>query len=74
MTAEWMRAIEARLTIVETRNAVEEVHRVNVETRLNAIEDTLKWLVRLILGAFVLGLVAYALRGGFAPLGSGALN
>jgi len=65
MTEEWMRAIEARLTIVETRNAVEEVHRVNVENRLNAIEDSLKWLVRLILGAFVLALVAYGLRGGF---------
>jgi hypothetical protein len=65
MTEDWMRAIEARLTIVETRNAVEEVHRINVETRLNAIEDSLKWLVRLILGAFVLALVAYALKGGF---------
>ncbi|WP_425090485.1 hemolysin XhlA family protein [Tropicimonas sp. S265A] len=65
MTEDWKRAIEARLTIVETRNAVEEVHRVNVENRLNSIEDSLKWLVRLILGAFVLALVAYALKGGF---------
>lgn len=68
MTEDWMRAIEARLTMVETRNAVEEVHRVNVENRLNAIEGSLNWLVRLILGAFVLALVAYALKGGFGPL------
>jgi hypothetical protein len=67
MTDDWIREIETRLTIVETRNAVEEVHRVNVENRLNAIEDSLKWLVRLILGAFVLALVAFALKGGFNP-------
>ncbi|SPJ22373.1 hemolysin XhlA family protein [Palleronia abyssalis] len=66
MNEDWMRAIERRLNIVETRNAVEDVHRGNVETRLTAIEDTLKWLVRLILGALILGIVAYALSGGFA--------
>ncbi|MDJ0859256.1 MAG: hemolysin XhlA family protein [Dinoroseobacter sp.] len=68
MTQEWQRAIEARLTVLETRNAVEEVHRVNVESRLNAIEDSLKWLVRLILGAFVLAIVAFALKGGFGTV------
>lgn len=68
MTNDWQRAIETRLTVLETRNAVEEVHRINVENRLNAIEDSLKWLVRLILGAFVLALVTYALRGGFGTL------
>ncbi|MEM9392428.1 MAG: hemolysin XhlA family protein [Pseudomonadota bacterium] len=68
MTEEWQRAIEARLIVVETRNAVEEVHRINVENRLNSIEDSLKWLVRLILGAFVLALVAYALKGGFGSV------
>ncbi|SFG19698.1 hypothetical protein SAMN04488020_101478 [Palleronia marisminoris] len=64
MTAEWMREIERRITLIETRNAVEVVHRANVEQRLTAIEDTLKWLVRLILGAVLLSVVGYALSGG----------
>ncbi|WP_375262414.1 pseudouridine synthase [Palleronia sp.] len=66
MTAEWMREIERRLTLIETRCAVEDVHRANVEQRLTAIEDVLKWLVRLILGAVILCFVGYALSGGFA--------
>ncbi|MEM1078465.1 MULTISPECIES: hemolysin XhlA family protein [unclassified Dinoroseobacter] len=65
MNEDWARSIENRLNILETRNAVEEVHRINVESRLTAIEDTLKWLVRLIIGAFLLALLAYALKGGF---------
>jgi len=58
-------SVEDRLTMVETKNAVDEVHRANVETRLKAIEDTLKWLTRLILGALVAAAVAFALKGGF---------
>jgi hypothetical protein len=69
MTEEWRRQIE-RLQSLELRNAVEEVHRTSVEKRLGAIEDTLKWLVRLIIGALLLGAVAYALKGGFAIAGS----
>jgi hypothetical protein len=65
MTDDWARSIENRLNVLETRNAVEEVHRINVESRLTSIEDTLKWLVRLIIGAFVLAVLAYALKGGF---------
>lgn len=65
MNDEWARSIENRLNMIETRNAVDEVHRLNVENRLTSIEDTLKWLVRLIIGAFVLAVSAYALKGGF---------
>ena len=64
MTEEWRRQIEKRVQSLELRNAVEEVHRTNVEKRLGAIEDTLKWLVRLIIGALLTGAVAWALRGG----------
>jgi hypothetical protein len=56
--------IDARLTRVETKNAVDEVHRTNVEKRLGGIEDTLKWLVRLIMGALILAVVGFMLRGG----------
>lgn len=55
---------EARIGQLETRSAVDDVHRSNVERRLSAIEDTLKWLVRLVFGALLLGVVGYALNGG----------
>ena len=57
---------ERRLSALETRTAVDEVHRAMVEKRLHSIEDTLKWLVRLVIGALVLGMIAFALRGGLA--------
>jgi len=66
VTEEWRRSIEKRLQSLELRNAVDEVHRTNVENRLGAIEDTLKWLVRLIIGALLMGAVAYALKGGLS--------
>ncbi len=66
MNEDWYRQIERRLQTQETFSAVEEVHRINVEKRLFAIEDTLKWLVRLILGALIMGALAYAIKGGFS--------
>jgi len=65
MTDEWRRMIEKRLQSLELRSAVDEVHRTNVEGRLGAIEETLKWLVRLIIGAFLMGAMAYIVQGGF---------
>ncbi len=66
VTEEWRRSIEKRLQSLELRNSVDEVHRCNVEDRLGSIEDTLKWLVRLIIGALLMAVVAYALQGGIA--------
>jgi hypothetical protein len=61
---DWHARVERRLSALETRTAVDEVHRAMVEKRLHSIEDTLKWLVRLVIGALVLGMIAFALRGG----------
>ncbi|MDF9301599.1 hemolysin XhlA family protein [Tritonibacter mobilis] len=61
---EWKRTTEARLAALETRNAVDDVHRINVENRLTSIEDTLTWLVRLVMGAIIMAAIAYALKGG----------
>lgn len=62
---EWVETIERRLVKLETRNAVDEVHRLNVAARLEAIEDVLRWLVRLIIGGLLMGALAYAMQGGF---------
>ncbi|WP_386682437.1 hemolysin XhlA family protein [Loktanella sp. R86503] len=60
-----MDEIEKRLIDLETHNAVNSVHRTNVADRLLAIEDMLKWLVRLIIGALIVGGMTYAMQGGF---------
>lgn len=67
MTDEWTRLIERRISAVETRNAVDEVHRHNVEKRLGSIEDTLKWLVRLVLSALIAAALALVVGSGLAP-------
>ncbi len=66
MTDEWSRDIDLRLHRLETYTAVDEVHRTNVDHRLRTIEDMLKWLVRLVLGALILALIAYLVAGGFS--------
>ena len=64
MQNDWTDRLERRVIALEMRNAVEQVHRENVSVRLGAIEDTLKWLVRLIIGGILMAVVAYALQGG----------
>ena len=66
MDNDWVDQFERRIVALETRNAVDEVHRLNVADRLGAIEDTLKWLVRLIIGGLLMAAVTYAVQGGFA--------
>ncbi|MDF0597443.1 pseudouridine synthase [Psychromarinibacter halotolerans] len=69
ITEEWRRSVEKRLQSLELRDAVDEVHRLNVEDRLGGIEESLKWLLRLIVGGLVTGGMAYLVAGGFS-LGS----
>jgi hypothetical protein len=64
MPADPIDGIERRIATLELRNAVEEVHRINVSARLTAIEDMLKWLVRLIIGGLLMGGLAFVLQGG----------
>lgn len=54
-----------RVSAIETSSAVEEVHRLNISNRLQSIEDTLKWLVRLIIGGLLVAIVGFAVNGGF---------
>lgn len=65
MSNDWADQLERRIVALETRNAVDEVHRINVADRPSAIEDTLKWLVRLIIGGLLMAGLTYAVQGGF---------
>ena len=63
MQHDWMDHIEKRLIELETRNAVNAVHQVNVTERLCSIEDTLKWLVRLVVGGMILAVISIVMEG-----------
>jgi len=64
MDNDWADHLVRRIVALETRNAVDEVHRTNVADRLSAIEDTLKWLVRLIIDGLLMAGLTYAVQGG----------
>ena len=64
MSDDWRRIIEKRLQSLELRSAVDEVHRRNVEVRLGGIEDSLKWLLRLLVGGLLTGGLGFVLAGG----------
>ena len=63
MHPDWMDQVDKRLVDLETQNAVNAVHRLNVSDRLGAIEDTLKWLVRLIVGGLIVSMLTYVMQG-----------
>ncbi|MGJ8588740.1 MAG: pseudouridine synthase [Yoonia sp.] len=66
MENNWASQLERRIIALDMRNAVDEVHRANVARRLGAIEDTLKWLVRLVIGGLLMAGLTYAVQGGLA--------
>ncbi|MCB5198261.1 Haemolysin XhlA [Loktanella sp. DSM 29012] len=66
MQSDWPDVVEKRLVALETHNAVAAVQMLNVSERLSAIEDTLKWLVRLIVGGLVVAGITYVVQGGLA--------
>lgn len=60
------KSMSTKIATIETNDAVATVHRENVEKRLDAIENTLQWLVRLIIGAILLAMIAFVLGGGIS--------
>ncbi len=60
-----LRQVEERLTRIERDDAVANVHRANVEKRLDKIESSTTWLVRLILGAITMAVIGFIVQGGF---------
>ncbi|MEL6570373.1 MAG: hemolysin XhlA family protein [Pseudomonadota bacterium] len=58
--------LETRISALETQSAIDDVHRENVGIRLGHIEDTLKWLVRLVIGGLLMAAIAFVMQGGLA--------
>lgn len=59
-----MSSVEKEVNGLKTSTAVADVSRVTLDKRLEDIEGTLRWLVRLIIGAIIMALIAYVISGG----------
>lgn len=57
-------AHEARLTKLETHTAVAAERSEHIQKSLDKIESGQTWLIRLVIGAFIAGLVTFILKGG----------
>lgn len=58
--------VELRLEMQELKGQKDLLERdlKNIDKRLSGIEDTLKWLVRLVIGALIMAVIGFALKGG----------
>jgi hypothetical protein len=69
VSEERLKDIESRVARIETMQAVADALGKTIESRLGKIEDTLTWLVRLIIGAMIMAILAFMISGGFIPAG-----
>ena len=56
--------LEKRLSDLELRLAGDAVVQESMKTRIGSIEETLKWIVRLVVGAVILALLGTTMGGG----------
>lgn len=57
-------AIEDRLRKIELETAAYTVKQETISEDVKEVKDTMKWLVRLIIGAIILALIGYVTAGG----------
>lgn len=63
-----LEAVEVRVVSVEKSHSIADVVVSNIDRRLGSIEDSQKWIVRLIVGSIILALIGLAvMSGGGAP-------
>ena len=62
---ERLRHMEQQLSDIRVDMAGIKVEMKNLDTRLEKIEDTLKWIVRLVIGTPLGALALYLVKGGF---------
>lgn len=67
MTDDWKSTVDSRLRKIETAIEVDKVIGAGISTRLDKIEGTLAWLVKLLIGAIILAMVSFVVGGGIAP-------
>ncbi|MBC9246728.1 hemolysin XhlA family protein [Paracoccus sp. 11-3] len=58
-------AHDMRLLNIEIAQAREAERSVHIQKSLGEIQESIKWVIRLVVGAVIGAGIAYALRGGF---------
>lgn len=53
-----------RVQAIEIKQAASDATEISIDRRLSNIEDQLKWVVRLIIGALIMAVIGFALGGG----------
>lgn len=56
---------DSRIVKLETRQAVAAERAENIQKSLEKIEGGIGWLIRLVIGGILAGIVAFLIRGGF---------
>ena len=64
MEEQWKTTMEARITKLETTSAVEEERHRGYTRRLDAIDGHLSWILKLLVGSILMGLITFMLKGG----------
>lgn len=59
-----MKTLEARVGKLENRQERIETRVDNIEKKLDKIDNNTTWILRLILGAFIMALIGLILKGG----------
>jgi DNA polymerase III delta prime subunit len=59
-----------RIRALETLEAAAAVSRENMSDNLKSIQSDIRWLIRLVIGALILAVIAFAMDGGFAAAAS----
>lgn len=55
---------DTRLTSLETHTAVATERAENIKKSLDKIESGQSWIIRLVLGGLIMGVIAFLLKGG----------
>lgn len=58
-------AHDSRIVKLETQQAVAAERAENIQKSLEKIEDGIGWLIKLVIGGILAGMVAFLIRGGF---------
>lgn len=56
---------DGRIRQLETQQAVADERAAHIKNSLDEIRDGQRWLIRLVIGGILAGIVAFLIRGGF---------
>lgn len=56
---------DSRIVKLETQQAVAAERSENIQKSLSKIEDGIGWLIKLVVGGILAGVLAFLIRGGF---------